>query len=129
MKKVLKIMVTVVCVFAVIVIGGIIYLSNGTQSGVNTEVGTIDLSQVQDGTYRGTYDSGRWTNTVDVTVENHQITEIKIVDDVVFVMEGLADDLYSEVIEKQNTDDIEITAGSTVTSKAYLRAICNAFEK
>jgi len=126
MKKIFKILISIIILIAVIVAGGIFYLNNGLEAGSEIEMKGLVMSNINDGIYNGNYKSGRWSNELKVTVKNNKITDIKIIDDVAFVQEGIADELFKRVIEVQNTK-VDSVSGATVTSKAYLKSIENAF--
>lgn len=128
MKRALKIIAVVVGVFILIGACGIFYLTRGLSSGKKLEIGTVELSNLVDGTYKGKYKSGRWTNEVGVTVKDHKITQIDILKDVKFHKAESAKELLDRVIARQNTD-VDTVSGATVTSKAYLKAIENALKK
>jgi uncharacterized protein with FMN-binding domain len=122
MKKLFKVFLAIIVLFALVMAGGIFYLTSGLKTGAEVEVNTVDLSQIEDGTYTGVYEDGRWSNEVEVTVQGHKITAVRIIKDVTFVQPGLSDELFGKVIEDQTTD-IDTISGATVTSKAYLKAI------
>ena len=126
MKKIFKILISIIILIAVIVAGGIFYLNNRLEAGSKIEMNGLVMSNINDGIYNGNYKSGRWSNELKVTVKNNKITDIKIIDDVDFVQEGIADELFKRVIEVQNTK-VDSVSGATVTSKAYLKSIENAF--
>lgn len=128
MKKKFKIILILIIIFVVIIGSGILYLNLGLKAGSKLDIKEINLSNVDDGTYRGTYNSGRWSNEIEITIKDHKITNIKIIDDVTFVQDGVSKELFNKVIEKQNTD-VEVVSGATVTSKAYLKAIENALNE
>lgn len=125
MKKALKIILGIGGVIAIGVSIMVFILMNGMNTAQALELNQINLAQVEDGNYVGAYETARWTNTVEVVIENHEIKEITIVKDVMFSLEGLSDRLFNWVIEKQSID-VDIETGSTITSKAYLKAIENA---
>lgn len=125
MKKALKIILGIGGVIAIGVSIMVFILMNGMNTAQALELNQINLAQVEDGNYVGTYETARWTNTVEVVIENHEIKEITIVKDVMFSLEGLSERLFNRVIEKQSID-VDIETGSTITSKAYLKAIENA---
>lgn len=125
MKKALKIILGIGGVIAIGVSIMVFILMNGMNTAQALELNQINLAHVEDGNYVGTYETTRWTNTVEVVIENHEIKEITIVKDVMFSLEGLSDRLFNRVIEKQSID-VDIETGSTITSKAYLKAIENA---
>lgn len=122
MKKLIKILLAVVLIFVVVMGGSMIYLTMGLNEGKNVVINGIDLTNVEDGTYTGSYEGGRWTNTLQVTVKDHRITGIKVLKDVAFSKPELSEDLFSRVVDAQNTK-VDVVSQATVTSKAYLKAI------
>jgi len=83
---------------------------------------------VEDGTYNGKYQAGRFSNEVSVTVQNHKITGISILKDVLFKKDEVTKELFERVMEKQNTD-VDVISGATVTCKAYLKSVEDALSK
>ena len=128
MKKALKIILTIIILIVLIIIAGIFYITRGLETGINTKINGIDISDVANGQYEGNYEWGRWSNKLNVTVKDNIITKIEIVDDVTFNQKDLSEELFSRVIERQNTK-VDTVAGATVTSKAYLKSIENAFDQ
>jgi uncharacterized protein with FMN-binding domain len=128
MKLFLKIVLSVVIIFALISAGGVFYLTRGLEKGSQLAISNVDLSSISDGIYNGSYDSGRWTNKVAVTVKNHKIEAIKLIDDVMVPQAELEDKLFNKVIQTQSVN-IDVVSGATVTSKAYLKSIENALKK
>jgi len=88
-----------------------------------------DLALKTDGIYRGNYDlSGTPVNVIlDVTVENHKITEIKIVKHSCSPIGKKAEKITNQIIENQNLD-IDAVSGATGSSKAILKAVENALQ-
>jgi uncharacterized protein with FMN-binding domain len=92
----------------------------------------MDFSKLKDGTYRGGYEGGmyKWrANECDVTVANGKVTGIKLA--------GSKDPsgeraqhqvLYDRVIQAQSLQ-VDTISGSTLTSKAYLKAVEDALCK
>lgn len=128
MKKGLKILITLIVFLIVISGGAIIALSQGLEEGKNAEITGLNLNNVEDGTYLGKYDFKRWTNELEVTVKDHKITDIKVIRDIEFSNPEVKTKVIDEVISAQNTK-VDIVSGSTVTVKAYLKAIENALKK
>ncbi|MHC1735827.1 MAG: FMN-binding protein [Erysipelotrichaceae bacterium] len=127
MKKGLKIIGFVfggLIVIALVV--GFIF-TNGLEEGANVSVGSIDLSQTPDGAYEGKYTLNRWKNTLIVHVENHRIVSIDVEKDVMIQLDTVTQGVIDEVLAKQSLD-IDIQAGATVTTKAYLKAIEDALD-
>lgn len=128
MKVWLKVFIGFIGLLGVIVIIAIIVLMNGMGKGKDVEINQINLENVEDGTYSGSYDLTRWSNTVEVTVVNHRIESIVVIDDVMIQLDELTQRLFNNVIMNQ-TLEVDIETGSTVTSLAYLKSIENALEE
>lgn len=125
MKSIFKILISLILVIIISISSGIFYLSRGLDEGIKVKTTRIDVSNFNDGIYSGKYDAGRWSNVLNVTVKDHKITDINIVDDVTFAQQGASDEIFNKVIEAQNTT-VDIISEATVTSKAYLKSIENA---
>ena len=126
MKK--KILV-VLGVFVLLIIAAFIAITNGLSEGQNVALSGIDLSSISDGDYTGTYEHGRWTNTIMVHVRNRVITSIDIVRDVAAAgITNCSDEVFRRVMANQDTR-IDVVSGATVTTKAYLKAIEDALRK
>ncbi len=128
MKLFFKIVFVIFIVFILAAGGGIFYLTRGLESGSQLIVNDVNLSLIDDGIYTGKYNAGRWTNEVRIEIQDHKITAIKLVNDLLFSKTGMAEELFNKVVEKQSID-IDITSGATVTSKAYLKSIENALNQ
>lgn len=125
MKKAMIIILSILGVLVLIGAGGILLLTNGLESGADLTINPVNLAEVKDGTYTGTYEGGRWSNEVEVTVANHQISNIDILKTGGMESTDISDTLINSIIEKQ-TINVETVSGATVTSKAYLKSIENA---
>jgi uncharacterized protein with FMN-binding domain len=125
LKKALKVIGIILLI--IIVVSGIMLfsLSRGLKEGASLEFGDLDLESLEDGVYHGRYENNRWTNEVEVTVVDHRITDIKLVSDVQYGGEELANQLFDAVIREQSVK-VDAISGATVTANAYLKAIENA---
>ncbi|KOA20431.1 FMN-binding domain protein [Clostridium homopropionicum DSM 5847] len=128
MKSFFKILFSIIIIFILISGAGLFYLSRGLEDGRELKINNVKLSQVNDGIYSGEYNSGRWSNSVEVTIKNHKITKINVVKDVTFSKKDVTEELITKIIKNQNTN-VDVVSGSTVTCKAYLKAIENALKK
>lgn len=98
----------------------------------NMEIRDVDLSQIADGEYTGEYIYfvGPWgsTNTVVVTVKDHLITEVEIMDtsdtDIARKARGIADRILNA-----QSPNVEGVSGATITGKALMKATENALMK
>ncbi|AWW27574.1 FMN-binding protein [Acetobacterium sp. KB-1] len=120
-----KAMIIILGVLVLVGAGGFFYLTSGLESGENLAINPVDLQKIEDGTYAGVYESGRWTNEVAVSVANHQITSIDVVKSVTMESPDVTSTIINQVIKIQNTT-VDTVSGATVTSKAYLKSIENA---
>jgi uncharacterized protein with FMN-binding domain len=127
MKRVTKILGLILLIILLLALAGIFYLNQGLKSGTDNEIPILSAKNLGDGQYVGHHEQGRWSNQVTVTVKSGRITEIKLEKDVTFVQPDLSKYIFERVIESQTTD-IDIVAGATVTSKAYLQAIAAALK-
>ena len=125
MKLFLKIIIVAAAIFAIAVGGAAIYLTRGLGSAEKLAAGSVDLSGIKDGLYTGVYDSGRFSNKVEVAVKDHKIINIRLINDVTFSKPEIASEVFDRVIKKQDVA-VDAVSGATVTSKAYLKAIENA---
>jgi uncharacterized protein with FMN-binding domain len=113
----------------VLIIGGTgIYMTRGLNPGKNMIINSIDTAQLKDGVYKGKYNVGRWSNEVNVTLKNKEITQITIPKTVIFEKKEVSTELINSVIKKQDIS-VDVISGATVTSKAYLKSIENALSK
>ncbi|MFZ5353677.1 MAG: FMN-binding protein [Bacillota bacterium] len=127
MKLVLRILLSLTLIAALIIGGGLFYLTRGLDAGAVLEINAVDLTKLNDGEYEGEYNGGRWTNKVKVTVAGNKIIEVNIEKDVAFAIPELSQKVIDAVLKNQNTK-VDAVTGSTVTSKAYLKAIENALK-
>lgn len=128
MKKIKKIILGILALIIIILAGAFIFISNGLEAGKNLVVNSVSAAGLEDGTYNGKYDGGRWTNEVNVSVAGGKITKITAVKTVMVENKETTEALFKEVINKQSTA-VDVISGATVTCKAYLKSIENALSK
>ncbi|MDP3448866.1 MAG: FMN-binding protein [Eubacteriales bacterium] len=119
MKRFFKWFGIAFCAFIALIVM-IAFLGIGKTERIVIE--NIDLQQVPNGTYVGTYNGFRFTNTVEVTVENHAIVNIDVVKT---QRPELSETLKSEVIAAQSPK-IDTVSGATLDQNAFLKAVENA---
>ena len=85
-----------------------------------------DLSNIQDGNYIGEYTITPVFVKVEVSVSNHRITNITVLqhDN---GLGSMAENIVNDVVEEQSLD-IDAVSGATVSSKCILKAVENAIE-
>ena len=123
MKKVLKwVGIGFLAFIAVIMV----YAFLGKEQTLALQINAVDLTNIADGEYTGAYDCYRWSNTVVVTVADHQITDIEVVKGP-NGREGTANDLAGRVTEAQSPA-VDAVSGATADSKAFLKAVETALQ-
>lgn len=127
MKKNKKVIFIIIAV--ILVIGGAFAakyfsdLSSYRQAVEEITIGSVDLSTIPDGTYSGSQEAVWVGATVEVTVKDHRITEIKL--DHRHGQGEAAEVITDHVIEEQSLQ-VDTISGVTSSSKVILKAIENA---
>ena len=122
-KKVL--LITFIVVLFLFIVGKII-IGNMVRNVQNISVSMPDISSVQDGNYIGEYSITPVHVKVEVSVSNHRIANITILQH----DNGLgstAESIVNDVVQEQSLD-IDAVSGATVSSKCILKAVENAIE-
>ena len=126
MKKSKKVLLITFIVVLFLFIAGKIIIGNMVRNVQNISVSMPDLSNVQDGNYIGEYSIAPVHVKVEVSVSNHQITNIAILQH----DNGLgstAESIVNNIVEEQSLD-IDAVSGATVSSKCILKAVENAIK-
>ena len=113
---------------ATVTSNAIIEAVNAVLNGSNDEAASEPV-EYTDGTYEGTADGHNDSLSVEVTVENGEISDIVITDHA--ETEGIADPAFEEVpaaIMESDSTDVDTVSGATVTSNAIMSAVENALE-
>lgn len=124
---ILKIVGLVVLILIVSVGGMTLWALNYHKKLKAAPLTDVDLSKVKDGTYQGSWDIKMWTSPVEVAVENHKISSIKITRNQ-YSMPESENELLKRVIDKQSLH-VDAIAGATITTKAILKSTEAALEK
>ena len=126
MKKSKKVLLIIFFVALLLFIGGKNIIGNMVGNVQNISVSMPDLSNVQDVNYIGEYLITPVHVKFEVSVSNHQITNIAILQH----DNGLgsaAESIVNDVVVEQSLD-IDAVSGATVSSKCILKAVENAME-
>ncbi len=114
----------------ILTVSGVVYFANRAEKELaimQAEVlESIDLTSTDDGTYEGTYSAFPITVVVNVTVENHLITQIEIIKHL-NGQGGPAEVIIEDVISTQSLD-VDLIAGSSYSSRVILLAIQDAIK-
>jgi uncharacterized protein with FMN-binding domain len=91
------------------------------------QISAVDLSSIPDGTYKGSYESYRWTNSLTVTVENYRITAITPI----ITQSGrekLVAELSHKIIDAQSSK-VDAVSGATASSNAFFKSVEDALSR
>ncbi len=125
MKKILIRIGIVVLVLTLVIGGLIIFTSSKLTSQLKAlDVSDVDMQTVTDGCYTGISETDLIKVTVEVTVANHKITDIKIIrhqNGKGAPAEAIVSDMISE-----NHCDVDIVSGATGSSVVIKNAVHNA---
>jgi uncharacterized protein with FMN-binding domain len=127
MRKKTVVLVIVLALVGLFVLVGSAVRNNTVKLADKTVVSDLELTNVEDGIYKGEFSLLPVKAVVQVSVKDHQIQEIKILEH----KNGLgekAEIIIDRVIEKQSSD-VDKVSGATVSSKVLLKAIENALVK
>ena len=125
MNKIFKVFFISFVGFIIISISGFYYLTRGLDSHKLIEITDLNITQINNGIYIGSYSHNRWRNTVEVTVDKGQIVSIKPIKTVLFERNDITNELFKRVLAEQKLN-VDTISGATITSKAYLKSIENA---
>lgn len=128
MKKLVKILLSIVVVLFLLIIGTGLFFNVGLKAGAKLQINNINLSSIEDGSYTGKYASGRFTNELKVIVKDHKIVKVEVLKDVMVSKPEISKELFTKIIDSQNVK-VDTISGATVTCNAYLKAIENALSK
>ena len=124
MKK-LKVLLYVFIAIVVLLGGMLIFVSKGLKEAKSLEISNIDLTQLTDGEYTGSYENGRFSSDVEVTIKDHEIVEINRISERSDPQASVYEEIIDAVISEQKVD-IDTVSGATATTNALLKAIEDA---
>lgn len=124
MKKVFIILVVVI----IFVLGGFLLLTSKANTALETMLyEKIDMKLVADGIYQGETNAGLVIVKVDVSVKDHAIDNIDIIEHQ-NGLGGKAESITDRMIE-QNNYDVDAVSGATLSSEAIKSAVSKALKK
>jgi uncharacterized protein with FMN-binding domain len=128
-NKMVRIILYVVFIILVIGVGGLIYATQGLSKYRKMVINDVDLNKVEDGVYQGEFTGGRWKNKLEVTIKDHQITDIGLLNaSKASGIAAIGEKLFQQVKEKQSLQ-VDTVSGATVHTKAILKSIENALTR
>jgi len=87
-------------------------------------ISDVDLKQLRDGSYTGSYKTDLVSAEVKVTVNNHKIAEIELLEHK--HGKGAPAEIIPDKVVEAQTLDVDTVSGATYSSKVILKAIENA---
>ncbi|MFB0919810.1 MAG: FMN-binding protein [Oscillospiraceae bacterium] len=128
MRKGLKILLIVIAVLAALVITAFLLMKNTADKALaNIVFEDIDMAQAQNGTYYGETDAGMVYVKVAVTVENHGIKDIDIVEH--RNGRGAKAEAITDTMIKDNSYNVDDVSGATLSSRAIKSAVSKALKQ
>lgn len=130
MSKGKKIIIIVIAVIAVVAIGIAVMfnnISNSLASYTKSDFSGFDLTKVADGTYIGSEDAKIIKVKVEVTVKDHIITEVKLLEHQ--NGQGKPAEVIIDDIVAANSLDVDAISGATYSSQVIKTAVYNALMK
>ena len=127
MKKFL--IVSGIVVGAIVIVGFVMFvlMSNSANNALASMVyEDVDMSQTKDGTFEGVVDAGLVSVKVAVTVEDHAITRIDIIEHK--NGKGAPAEAITEDMIAANYYDVDVISGATMSSEAIKSAVSKALK-
>ena len=127
MSKAKKILILVVAVIVVIAIGITVMIKNissNLDSYTMSDFSDLDLTKVEDGTYIGSEDAKIIKVKVEVTVKDHTLTEVKLLEHQ--NGQGKPAEVIIDDIVVANSLDVDAISGATYSCQVIKTAVYNA---
>lgn len=117
----------IAAIAAVVVLGLVALVFFNLPKPVTASNAAFDLTQIADGTYPGTCDNGLVKVRVEVEVQNHVITGVKLLEHDNGL--GGAAEAITDTIVQQQSVEVDAVSGATMSSKTILKAVENALSE
>lgn len=128
MKKGLKILLIVIAIIAALILTAFLTMKNSADKALSNIVfEDVDMSKTSDGTYYGETDAGMVYVKVAVTVENHAVKGIDIIEHK--NGRGAKAEALTDTIIADNSYDVDDVSGATLSSRAIKSAVSKALKQ
>ena len=128
LKKRTKIILKIILAIIAVSVTGFVILVNRMESNLEKlmalDIKNINLSSVPDGKYSGSYSSFPVSAKVEVTVRNHEIVDIELIEH--NHGRGEAAEVIPEKVVEAQSLKVDIISSATYSSKVILKSIENA---
>lgn len=126
MKKALKIILVLLGIITIVGILSYNYMNENLYRLAKRTIEDVDLTEISDGSYQGSYDSFPISVEVTVTIADHAYRSITI--DKHVTGQGQAAEGLPEIILEKQSLEVDSISGATYSSKAIMMAIIDALE-
>lgn len=99
----------------------------GSQMAKGISVGSVDLNKINDGTYTGEATWNPVKVRVQVTVENHRMTRIDILEHTTGIGFRAEEPVRQSILDRQQPS-VDHVSGATISSKIIMKAVENALK-
>ena len=124
MKRGIRVLLIAAGVVAALLIVMVIGATAGMGAVRRTRVNPVDLQQIADGVYGGSFRKGRFAYGVEVTVRDHRIVSADSTDRLQ-PQEAVVREILARVVERQSVA-LDTVSGATLTTRAVTKAVENA---
>jgi uncharacterized protein with FMN-binding domain len=124
MKKWMKVLLLLLLVLMVGSVLVFYYLSENLKELMNEPVSTINFEEIADGSYEGEYSSFPVNAKVNVTVINHEVAQIDIIEH--GHGRGAEGEKITDLIIEQQSLGVDAITGATYSSMVIIQAIEDA---
>lgn len=127
MRKAHKVWIIIGSIVVVIAVAAVIMVSSieATLNQLATEsISDVNLSEISDGVYEGSYSVFPVSVKVEVAVENHAIKSIDLIDHK--HGKGAGAEVIPDMVVEAQSLDVDTVSGATYSSKVILKAIKDA---
>lgn len=123
-----KIVIGVVVVLGLVLGTSFLYQTGKYKKIISEiEISNPDISSLQDGVYRGSFDAILVSAEVSVTIEGNKIKEVKI--EKHNNGRGQAAEVITDKVVSEQSIEVDTISGATSSSKVILKAIENALNQ
>ena len=123
-KKLVLTLVIVLLIITAVGFGVIKHIESNLESLKYIEIPEVDMSEIEDGVYIGTYTAFPVSAEVSVTVKDNSITNIQILKHI--NGQGAPAEIITDRVVESQSLQVDSVTGATYSSKVILCAIKNA---
>ena len=123
-RKLVLILAIMLLIISTVGFGIIKHIESNLESLKYIQIPEVDMSEIRDGVYSGSYSAAPVSAEVSVTVKDHIITDIQIIKHI--NGQGSPAEIITDRVIKSQSLHVDSVTGATYSSKVILLAIKNA---